>query len=119
MGKMGLLSAIGNASKGLWGIARGRMFRIGLAFGVAAVAVSWIFPFAAFDRLVVLTFVFLVLCLEGFNSTLERLLDLVKPERDDAVKVVKDMLAGTVLIGAVGALFGGVIILVRVLELAL
>jgi hypothetical protein len=29
------------------------------------------------------------------------------------------MMAGTVLIGAIGALFGGVIILVRALELAL
>jgi diacylglycerol kinase len=88
MQKTSLWGSIGNASRGFWGITRGRMFRIGLAFGVAAVTASWVFPFSAFDRLVVLTFVFMVLCLEGFNSTLEKLLDLVKPERDSRVKVV-------------------------------
>jgi diacylglycerol kinase len=106
-----------NAVNGLRHIAKGWFFKAGLAFGIVAVAVSWFFGFTVFDRLVVLTFTFLVLCFEGFNSTLERLLDLIFPKYDERVKIVKDMQAGTVLIGVVGAVLVGIFILVRALQI--
>lgn len=111
-----MMFAIKNALKGLHKITAGTMFRVALAFGAAVVIVSWIFPFTMFDRLVVVTFVALVLVFEGFNSTLERLLDLLFPKYNKDVKVIKDMLAGTVLIGAVGAILVGVLIIIRVIQ---
>jgi len=109
--------AFKNAFSGLLKIIAGRMFRIGAAFGAAAIAISLYFPSSVFDRLVVITFTFLVLVFEGFNSTLEKLLDLISPEYNEKVGVVKDMLAGTVLIGAIGAVIVGILILIRVLQL--
>lgn len=105
-----------NALKGLSKITTGTMFRVGLAFGIATITASWIFPFSMFDRLVVITFAILVLVFEGFNSTLERLLDLLFPKYNKDVEVIKDMLAGTVLIGAVGAILVGVLILIRIFQ---
>ncbi len=40
----------------------------------------------------------LVLAGEGINSAIERLSDVVQPERDDRIRDVKDISAGAVLI---------------------
>ena len=112
MSRHGFKYSIRNAWSGLVQIVKGRMFLMGLAFGVGVVTLSWILDLTMFDRIVVVIFSFLVLCLEGFNSALEKLLDLMVPEYSPEVKIVKDMLAGTVLLGTIGAaLVGGLVIL--------
>ena len=113
--KHGFQYSIRNAWSGLLQVARGRMFLMGLAFGVVTITLSWVFTLTVFDRIAVITFSFLVLCFEGFNSALEKLLDLISPDYNSKVKVVKDMLAGTVLIGAIGAVLIGGLILLRLL----
>ena len=114
--KHGLWPSVRNALIGLTKVAKGRMFLMGLIFGISAITLSWVFNLTVFDRIAVITFSFLVLCFEGFNSALEKLLDLISPEYNPKVKVIKDMLAGTVLLGAVGAILVGGIILLRLLE---
>jgi len=113
--KHGVRSSLRNACLGWIQIVKGRMFLIGLAFGISVITLSWIFDLTMFDRIAVVTFSFLVLCFEGFNSALEKLLDLIAPEYNSKVKVVKDMLAGSVLIGAVGAIIVGGLIILRLL----
>ena len=111
----GFWPSIRNAWTGLVLIVKGRMFLMGLAFGIGVITLSWVFDLTIFDRIAVVTFSFLVLCFEGFNSSLEKLLDLISPEYNSQVKIIKDMLAGTVLIGAVGAILVGGLVILRLL----
>ena len=106
-----------NASEGLIRIASGRQFQIGLAFGLTAVTLSWVRGFTIFDKMVITTFVFLVLCLEGMNSALEKLLNLLHPTYNKEVGIIKDMLAGTVLLAAIGAGIIGILVLAKVFQL--
>lgn len=52
-----------------------------------------------------------VLALELINSLFERLLDIVQPDLDDRVRHIKDIMAGLVLLGSIGAAIIGIIIL--------
>ena len=52
----------------------------------------------------------LVLAAEGFNTAIERLVNLVSPERNPIAGDVKDIAAGAVLICAVAAAIVGLII---------
>ncbi len=112
----GVWFSVRNAWTGILQIAKGRMFLIGLVVGGGAITLSWVFTLTMFDRIAVVTFSVLVLCFEGFNSTIEKLLDLVSPEYSPQVRVIKDMLAGTVLLGAIGAVIVGGLIIARLLE---
>lgn len=51
-----------------------------------------------------------VLVLELVNSTLERVVDYMKPRLHHYVEVVKDMMAGAVLVASLGAAIIGIII---------
>lgn len=106
-----------DAARGLGNIARGRMFLIALASGVVVTTLGYLLQFSHLERIMIVAFVFVVLCLEGFNTTLERLLDIISPRYSKEIGVVKDMLAGTVLIAAIGAATIGVLILVRLVQL--
>ena len=52
----------------------------------------------------------IVLAAEGFNTAIERLVNLVSPERHPVAGDVKDIAAGAVLICAVAAAIVGIII---------
>ncbi|MBX3254344.1 MAG: diacylglycerol kinase family protein [Chitinophagaceae bacterium] len=59
-----------------------------------------------------------VFSLEMVNTALEKLCDLIQPEYHPAVKVIKDVSAGAVLLSAVASLVIGIIIfLPRISEL--
>lgn len=109
------LKSLKNSSRGLKRIVTEKMFLFELAFGSVAVAFTWWWPgFVMLDRLIVITFVFIVLCLEGFNTTMERLLDFLEPRYNKEVGIIKDMLGGAVLIGIIGAFIVGVLILLKI-----
>jgi diacylglycerol kinase (ATP) len=52
----------------------------------------------------------MVIAAEAFNSSIERLADVVQPERDGRIKGVKDLAAGAVLACAIAAAVIGLII---------
>ena len=54
----------------------------------------------------------LVFALETINSAIENLADFISPDKNDQIKKVKDLSAGAVLIGAITALFIGVIVFI-------
>jgi len=105
-----------NAIKGLLKITNGKMFRLALILAIGLNIWSWFYITTLFDKLIILTFTFIILCFEGLNSTLERLLDVISPKYSKEVRIVKDMLAGTVLIAVTGAAIIGVFIIMRILE---
>jgi diacylglycerol kinase len=53
----------------------------------------------------------LVLSLELANTAAERIMDILKPRVHPYARVVKDAMAGAVLIASVGAVFIGICIL--------
>jgi len=55
----------------------------------------------------------LVICAEIFNSAIEKLTDLVSPERNEAAGYVKDIAAGAVLVAAIVAVIIGAIIILN------
>jgi diacylglycerol kinase len=76
-------------------------------------------PLSTTERLVLLLVTGLILVLELLNTTVERLVDLVKPRLSTYVRDVKDMMAATVLVASLFALIVGSIILFPHLTLLL
>ena len=75
---------------------------VGMAFWLRLPARDW--------ALLILTFT-VVWTAEFANTALEAVVDLSSPEPDPLAKVAKDVSAGAVLIGAVGAILIGLLIL--------
>ncbi len=62
------------------------------------------------------SWVALVLCIglvwsaEMFNTAIEKIMNMISPEKNDQVRIIKDMAAGAVLIAAIISLITGIII---------
>ena len=72
---------------------------LGLFFDVSRT--DWLFLFLAIT---------LVICLEMFNSALEKLCDLVMPEQHIKIKYIKDVAAGAVLVACLFAVVVAVLV---------
>jgi undecaprenol kinase len=88
-----------------------RSFRIQLAIGTAILLVIVLFPLEAWERAALLLATAAVLVLELLNSSVERLVDLLKPRLHQYVADIKDLMAGAVLVGALFAAALGALIL--------
>lgn len=81
----------------------------GVVFGVSVV--EW---------LILILSITLVLALESLNTALEALVDLLSPQYHPLAKKAKDVAAGAVLIGAIGAaIIGCIVFLPRIFDLLL
>ena len=82
---------------------------IRIQLGIAVVvltAAGWL-GLRRIEFIVLLLVVFSVLVLEGINTILERVIDLVEPRYREVVREIKDALAGLVLLAALGAVVIG------------
>lgn len=70
-------------------------------FGFGITRTEWLIVILCFG---------IVLAAEGFNTAIERLVNLVSPEHNPIAGDVKDIAAGAVLICAVAAAIAGVVI---------
>ena len=93
-----------------WGRERSFRTQAGLA-GVAVIALAALRPAPIWWGIVALTAA-LVLAFEMINSALEALIDLLHPGIHSEIKVMKDMLAGAVLMISVAALAVGIALVV-------
>lgn len=84
--------------------------RIHFAAAVVAIVAGIIFRITAFEWLVLVFVIGLVLALEAINSAIENLADFVSPQKHDQIKKVKDLAAAGVLIAAATALIAGLVI---------
>ena len=78
-----------------------KSLRIQLGLGILSIGVSiWQQSYL----MTFLNFMFAIIVISGemFNTALERLCDLVQPERDERVRIIKDIAAAAVLTLAVG-----------------
>ncbi len=84
-----------------------RSFRIQVAGTVLITGLAILLPLHAWERVALAFVVMVVLVLELINSSLERLVDLVKPRLHEYVGDVKDLMAGAVLVSACTAVVVG------------
>ncbi len=70
-----------------------------------------ILPLSGLERAVLALTIALVLSLELANTAAERVMDILKPRVHPYARVVKDAMAGAVLIASLGAVFIGICIL--------
>lgn len=71
----------------------------------------------AFDSALILTVSFAVLSLEILNTCVEKICDIIQPEYDERIKVIKDIAAGSVFLMAIASVFVGILIYWKYFEL--
>ncbi|MEO5928074.1 MAG: diacylglycerol kinase family protein [Patescibacteria group bacterium] len=107
-----IVASFRHASRGLLLAYRTeRSFRIQLVVGLIVMVATILLPLKQWERVVLLLAIAGVLVLELLNSSLERLVDLLKPRLHEYVADIKDLMAGAVLLSAVFAALLGILIL--------
>lgn len=67
------------------------------------------------DTAIILIVGFSVLSLEILNTCVEKICDLIKPEYDERIKIIKDIAAGSVLLMAIASVFVGILVYAKYL----
>jgi diacylglycerol kinase len=96
-----------------------RNFRFQIALGLLAIAASFALPILSWQRILVWFVVMTVLVLELVNSSMERLVDLVKPQFHESARDIKDLMAAAVLLASFFAVLTGIMIFLPAFFLAL
>ena len=81
-----------------------------LFFALLAAVLMFYFPTSRTEKAVITTAIFAVLTLELVNIAIERLLDFLQLERNEEVRVIKDLMAAIVLLASFGAVVIGLIV---------
>ncbi|MCL4405020.1 MAG: diacylglycerol kinase [Patescibacteria group bacterium] len=87
-----------------------RNFRIMIVVAIVVVAAMFYFPTSRLEKVGLLFAIASVLILELINSTIERIMDVIEPEYDERVRIIKDLMAAIVLLASLGAVVVGAII---------
>ncbi len=78
--------------------------------GLAIILAAFWFGISRIEMVIVVAVSFFIIALEGINTILERVIDLVEPRYKSIVREIKDALAGIVLFSSVGAAIVGFLI---------
>ncbi|UCG34992.1 MAG: diacylglycerol kinase family protein [Candidatus Omnitrophota bacterium] len=106
-----ILQSIIGALKGLHLVIKTeRNAKIIAALGALAIAAGFILQISLLEFIIVIIVITIVFAFETFNTITEILLDLIIPDKDPHVKILKDIASGTVLIATISAVVIGVII---------
>ena len=104
------------AWQGIAAGAAGRNFRVMLAAVVVVIVLGFFLNISLMEWCLVTLAMGLVLSLELLNTAGEKLVDILSPDHDPRYGMVKDILAGAVLVAAVvAALVGAMVFLPRLL----
>ena len=105
------LASFGNAWRGLVVFVRQEHNAwIHCVMAVLAILGGWLFRISSGEWIAVFVAIGLVFAAEAINSAIERLADVVQPEKDERIRDVKDISAGAVLACAITALVIGIIV---------
>lgn len=106
----GFLKGFVYAWRGIAAGAGGRNFRVMLAVTVAVIVAGYFLKISPVEWGLVSLAIGLVLGLELVNTAGEKLVDILSPDHDPRYGMVKDILAGAVLLAAIAATVVGSII---------
>lgn len=114
----GLTKSFVHAARGLgYALVHERNFRVHTTAAVVVVGLAWWWQVNYRDWAILIMTIVTVLTLELMNTAVEKLLDSVHPRLHRTVGVVKDVLAGAVLLAALAAIaIGGLIFIPYFLE---
>ncbi len=114
-----LLQSFKYASKGVYYALREEQnMKIHFLLSFMVFILSIIFRISAYEAIALVLVISFVIAMEMINTIMERVMDIIKPRMHPYAKHVKDMLAATVLIGALASAAVGLIIFVpKILEL--
>lgn len=105
------LKSFTDAGKGLGHVFRSEQnFRIQSVLGILVLVASFIFPLLVWERILVILLVLLVLLIEILNTVFEYFSDLLKPRLNHYIGVIKDVMAGAVLLTSLVAMVVGLMI---------
>ncbi|WP_320112121.1 diacylglycerol kinase family protein [Draconibacterium orientale] len=85
-------------------------FRIHIFAGILVAALGWLVEITRTKWMLIIVCVGIVLAAEAFNSAIERICDVVSPEKNRQIKIIKDISAAAVLIVSVTAAIIGIFI---------
>lgn len=102
-----LSRSFGHAVSGLRCALREQNFLIELLAAVVALALAGYCRIGKADFTVLFLVIILVLILEIINTIFERVIDILVPRQHPYAKVIKDMMAGAVLLACLGSIVVG------------
>jgi diacylglycerol kinase len=106
-----MLKSFAHAGQGLVYVFKSEQnFRIQVAAGFVVLALALLFPLKNWEVILVVLLILIVWLIEILNTAFEYFSDLFKPRLHHYVHMVKDIMAGAVLLTSVVALIIGVII---------
>ena len=85
-------------------------FRLQIYTTSLVLLLVWLFDLSRSEMIVIFLLILAVLILEILNSAVERLSDVLKPRLSDQIALVKEIMAGMVLLSSLGAGIIGLII---------
>lgn len=105
------LQSITNALSGLRTVfIQEKNFQIQTILAISVFILMFIFPLTLMERLALILVVSLVLLLELTNTALEYTLDIFRPRIHPTVGIVKDIMAGAVLLSSLSAVIVGLLV---------
>lgn len=114
--RISLLKSFQVAFRGIFVLFRTeRNFRIHTAIAILALAACQILGAEKGEWLIVLLLIGTVMGLEALNSCIERICDLISPQYNEKIKIIKDVAAGAVLVAAIVSVIAGCIIFIPLL----
>ena len=106
-----VIRSFGHAFRGAMQVAKEEQnFRIELLAGAVIVVLMFLLDLSTTERAILSLVIVLVLVLELVNSVFERVADMLKPRFHQYVEDIKDIMAATVLVSAIGAVIIGLLI---------
>lgn len=87
-----------------------RNFTIHIIAAFTAIAFCLFLNVSDIEFVIVLICIAMVIAFEIINSAIEKLCDIVEPNRSEKIKIIKDMSAAAVLIVAIASFVIGIII---------
>jgi len=108
----GLKESFINAFRGIYtAIKEERNLKIHLFIALSVLVLASFFQVNRIELVILLSMIIIVIALELMNTAIERVLDIIHPERNIKVGKIKDIAAGSVLMAAIIAAIVGLIIL--------
>jgi len=85
-----------------------QVFRICCLLAILVIILMIVLGLTIQEKAILILVITIVLSLELINSQIEKFLDIIQPNYDNRIKIIKDISAGAVLISAIGALIIGI-----------
>ena len=94
-------------------------FKIMFLIAILVIIAMFYFNLPLIQKILLFAIIILVLVLELVNSVIEKVLDFVCPDFNERVGVIKNVMAGVVLLASIGAAIIGILIFLPYVKLFL